>query len=257
LGLDWALDGRIFYGASRNGNIDVWRINADGSDLKQLTSNAETDFSPVAAGGEIVIFLSARSGQTNLWRMSTDGASPKQLTNGFDIASLSVPQDGKWIYFSGKFDERQNNSLWKTSVEGDAPVQITDKQISHPKISPDGKFVAGYFPEASAVNSLALKLTVFSAENGEIVKQFVEDFSPTQLGAIAWTFDGNALVYAKPTLEGNKLKMQSLSETEPRFLLQQTERVFKFALSKNSSKFVCERGVLINDAYLIREASPK
>lgn len=259
LGLEWASENKIIYGANQNGNLDIWQVNLDGRNLKQLTAHQEAEYFPVATfGGEHIVYLAVRSGVTNLWRMNGDRTNQKQLTSGYGITSPSIPNDSKWIYFSGSFDEQQNSpSLWKIPIEGGAPVQIISGNVLHPKVSPDGAFVAGYFPEVSASNPSTLKLTVFSAENGEAIKQFAENFSATQLAPIEWTADNRNLVYVKPTLEGNKLKMQPLSETESRFVRQYVERVFRFAISKTGNKFVCKSGVLINDAFLIREFRQK
>ena len=58
-------DGRILYSAFRREAQEVWVMNADGSERKQLTFDSANDFGPKASpDGRYIVFASNRSGPT-------------------------------------------------------------------------------------------------------------------------------------------------------------------------------------------------
>src|SRR5438105_6938378 len=69
-------------------DYDIYRANADGSNLRRLTDSpgydAEATVCPVDGS---IIFTSIRSGDLELWRMDADGKNPRQLTNSPGYAS--------------------------------------------------------------------------------------------------------------------------------------------------------------------------
>ncbi|MEO8574441.1 MAG: hypothetical protein ABI481_10765, partial [Pyrinomonadaceae bacterium] len=82
-GLSWAPDGRIVFYSKASGNDDIWIMNGDGSNVKQLTVDAGTNYGlKVTPDGKYIIFTSERAGQPNIWRIDMDGGNPKQLTFG-------------------------------------------------------------------------------------------------------------------------------------------------------------------------------
>ena len=73
----WSPDGRIVYSSEADGNI--WVVGSDGSNPKQLTSNAGGNFFPRASpDGHYIVFPSLHAGLVQLWRMDSDGNNPKQ-----------------------------------------------------------------------------------------------------------------------------------------------------------------------------------
>ena len=57
-------------------------MNADGSNVRQLTSDTFTDDGPAwSPDGERIVFFSNRGGPSDLWLVSADGSNLAQLTN--------------------------------------------------------------------------------------------------------------------------------------------------------------------------------
>lgn len=261
LGMDWTPDGKIVFASAKNSNTDVWIINADGSSAKPLTSDEYADFSPaVAPDGKFIVFLSNRSGRQNLWRMNIDGTEQRQISDGYNVTSPSVAPDSKWIYYSATAGDDMRLFVWKIPSNGGEAVKISEKQTFRPKISPDGKFIGCYYPSLKPEEEAArvLKLTILSAEDGKIVKQFDERApfdNPTQ---ISWTLDGKNLVFIKPDESGSNLWLQPIEgETAPRQLTDSPDRIFRFAFSNDGKNFIYEKGITINDIILIEDAARK
>ena len=75
-------DGRFVTMMSmRSGNWEIYRLNADGSGLVQLTDNPANDGLPTwSLDGKSIAFVSDRGGTWGLWVMNADGRSQRLLT---------------------------------------------------------------------------------------------------------------------------------------------------------------------------------
>ncbi len=68
--------------SQRDGNEEIYRMNADGSGQVRLTTNARADRDPVwSPQGTMIAFESART-FTNIWIMSADGSAQRRLSQG-------------------------------------------------------------------------------------------------------------------------------------------------------------------------------
>lgn len=98
-------DGRIaVFSSDRSGAKEIWRVNLDGTDLRQLTTGGGS--SPdVAPDGTRIVYVSTRSGKETVWSISLNGGEPVQLTTkeSFDP---KVSPDGKFIACGYRSDEK-------------------------------------------------------------------------------------------------------------------------------------------------------
>ncbi|HEV2861060.1 MAG TPA: Ig-like domain-containing protein [Pyrinomonadaceae bacterium] len=135
--------GRVAFVSSRDGNDEIYTANADGSDLKRLTSNAATDTRPDwSPDGNRIVFESNRDGNTEIYAMNADGSGVVRLTT--NTANDSQPvwsPDGKRIAFtSDRGADLGGYELWVMNADGTNPVRITFQEgtDSRPEWSPDG-----------------------------------------------------------------------------------------------------------------------
>ena len=83
LGLDWAKDDRIVYGSNASGNADIWIMDRDGKNQKQLTTNVDKDMTPIVSPDDrYIVYVNFQGKTPHVFRMDLDGNNPKQLTNG-------------------------------------------------------------------------------------------------------------------------------------------------------------------------------
>jgi len=250
-GMSWTPDGRIVYAANVTGHLDIYIMNADGTNQKQLTAEAGNNSLPsVSADGRYILFMSDRTGLNHIWRMVTDGSNPKQLTNGTDERRPSCSPDGKWVVYASLGSWW---NLWKVPIDGGDPIQLTDKPSGRPAISPDGKLIAcGYSDEESG----PLKIAVVPFEGGQPLKEF--EIPPTVFDhffdalLMRWTPDGRSLSFMD-THEGvSNIWRQPLDGGPPKQMTDfKTNRMFFFDWSSDGKQLVCSRGVVNNDVVLI------
>lgn len=81
---------------------EVFTMNADGSNVRQLTSNGvmdhEAQWTPDAS---LLVFMSLRGGAADIYTMQPDGSNVTPLTSGGWNADPEFSPDGQLIIFSG------------------------------------------------------------------------------------------------------------------------------------------------------------
>jgi Tol biopolymer transport system component/DNA-binding winged helix-turn-helix (wHTH) protein len=250
LGVEWLRDGRIIYGSTASGKEDVWLMNADGSNQKQLTTTAGANFEPtVSADGRTMVFVSKTADAApHLWKMNLENGDCTQLTNGVTELRPHISPDGRWVVYMSI--DKDSPSLWKTSIDGGgAAIQLSDKITSVPRVSPDGRFIACFY--RAQVDTFS-KLAVLPFEGGEPVKVF--DKSPTIFveAGLQWTPDGRALTFIDKRDGVSNIWLQPLDGSPAKQLTNFTsETIFRFAWSPDGKMFVAERGTEIGDIVLI------
>src|SRR5438105_4346140 len=87
--------GHIVFSSNRSGAWRLWAIKADGSELKQITTQEgnDSDVDPMFnPDGKSILFTSTRGGKAGVWRIAVDGSKAERLCDG-DQAEWS-PKDG-------------------------------------------------------------------------------------------------------------------------------------------------------------------
>jgi TolB protein len=243
--LAWTPEGRIVYASNESGNSDIWIMDADGSNHKQLTFDSHTDLQPVVSpDGRYVVFISDRAGALNVWRINLDSSNLKQLTTDVTAESPYFSADGKWVLYTdfshGKI------SLWKVPTDGGNAMRITENVSWSPAVSPDGKLIASYYvPDETGAG----KLAVIPFEGGPPMKLF-DIISPV----VRWTSDGRSLTYILDRKGISNIWKQPLDGGPATQLTDfKTDRIFWFDWSRNDKQLAFIRGAVSSDVVQISE----
>ncbi|MDO8617059.1 MAG: hypothetical protein Q7T33_15220 [Dehalococcoidia bacterium] len=145
--------GRIAFVSDRDGNQEIYVMNADGSGLANLTNNAALDDEPWwSPDGKRIGFKSSRGGRVDLWAMNADGSNPQEVTMDPALeGQLRWSPDGKKIaYYS--FRQQSEGYLWVANADGSDPQSVL--KAIHPA-NPDqgcaGGFPGGWFPDGQHI----------------------------------------------------------------------------------------------------------
>jgi dipeptidyl aminopeptidase/acylaminoacyl peptidase len=122
----WSADGRrIAFMSERDGNAEIYVMNADGSGEMRLTNDPGFDADPTFSPDGQIAFNSTRDGNPEIYRVNGDGTGQTRLT--FDPAidrQADWSPDGNRIAFesnrSGNFD------LYAMNPDGGGLAQLTD-----------------------------------------------------------------------------------------------------------------------------------
>jgi len=129
----WSPDGsQITFISSRSGNFEIWRMNADGTELIQLTETEtpviNATWSPDA---ENIVFTQITSNQSSdLFIIDKDGSPESifQLTEDEFFHNNPVwSPDGEQIVFSS--DQSGASDLWIINIDGTELIQLTDDEF--------------------------------------------------------------------------------------------------------------------------------
>jgi len=244
-GISWTPDGKIVYSSAANGTHEIWTMEPDGSNQKQLTVDlgSRSRGLSVSPDGRYIVFVSSRASGPQVWRIDIDGANPKQLTfdRGFNPF---VSPDGKWVFYLDGADRPRAS---KVPIDGGEPVQLLSpfSDVVPRGFSPDGKLLA-YKPSAFPLT--ARKLGIASAADGEPDK--ILDLPRN----IQWTPDGQALTYVDARNGAPNLWMQPLDGSPPKQLTNFKEKeylIHYFAWSRDGKYLVISRGFQTSDVVLI------
>jgi TolB protein len=98
----WSPDGKdLVFCGERNGELDVYKVPAEGGKEIRLTTSPGLDDGPeYTPDGQWIYFNSVRSGLMQIWRMKPDGSGQEQVTNDdFDNWFAHISPDGNWFVY--------------------------------------------------------------------------------------------------------------------------------------------------------------
>lgn len=118
-----ANDGKTAY------NYDIYTMNADGTDVKQLTFDPEFDAEPIWSPlGKRILFISARDGNFEIYAIDPDGSSEVNVTKSSSASesAFAFTEDGRQIFCFGDSPERIDfNQIYLINADGTNRRQIT------------------------------------------------------------------------------------------------------------------------------------
>jgi serine/threonine protein kinase/Tol biopolymer transport system component len=247
-GLTWTPDGRLVFVSRQSGGQDIWSMNADGSNQRQLTTEPRADVYPaVTPDGRYVVFSSARTGNSNVYRMALDGSNQTRLTSGPGEEFLDVASDSQSVIYTATGSTMY--TLWRVPIDGGTPVQLTDKLSQWPAASPDGRWIACWYREET---KQPWRVALLPATGGA-PSRFL-DTPPTADPSlpVRWLPTSRAISFVDNrngvsnvwslALEGGELKQLTNFSSE---------QIFWFDWSRDGKQLACSRGLLVNDVVLL------
>jgi len=136
----WSPDGtQIIFVSERDYDVEIYIMNADGSNPTRLTDNPAHDWYPsMSPDGQRIAFVSARDGNMELYTMNADGSNQTRLTDNPAIERFPRwSPDGKKILFDSNRDG--NQEIYIMNANGSQQTRLTDnpKNDGSPSWSPD------------------------------------------------------------------------------------------------------------------------
>lgn len=247
---NFAPNGKLVYSSAMSGNDEVWSIQPDGTERKQLTNNPADETSPVVSPDiNSIYFASNQTGQVHVWRMNFDGTNQTQITQKDGGFPLFVSPDGKWVYYHHGL----KRTLWKVSTQDNqfTETQVLKAQKPYFAISSDEKFVA--FKENIGSENLIQILDLNSPEKPiKSIQTAVLEWEVTDL---KWMPDNKSLIYLlkNPENQAKTIWQQFLNEEKPRKIIDlDSQGIPHLILSPDGKTFGIIRGKWQHDAVLLK-----
>ncbi|HPI71048.1 MAG TPA: acetyl-CoA synthetase, partial [Tenuifilaceae bacterium] len=132
---------------------DLWTVDANGGEARQLTSHKGLELFPkISPDGKWIAFSAEYSGSRQVYIMPSQGGTPKQLTyyndvgvmpprGGFDNVVLGWTPDSKRVLFRSNrtpYGDRMGN-YYLVSIDGGLEEELPIPHGGFADLSPDGK----------------------------------------------------------------------------------------------------------------------
>jgi serine/threonine protein kinase len=186
-----APDCKIAFTSDRDGNNEIYLMNADGSNVQRLTNNLTYDMFPAwSPDGSRIAFSSDRDGNLEIYLMNADGSNVQRLTkNSAEDVMAAWSPDGNKITFSSNRDG--NFKIYSMNADGSNVKRLTNTnnsvKNSFSTWSPDGSKIS--FSSNQDGN-----LAIYSMNaDGSNVQRLTNN--PTGDGAPAWSPDGSKIAF--------------------------------------------------------------
>ena len=188
------LSGEIAFSSDKDGDSEIYLMNADGTSLRQLTENEGVDYpSSWSPDGRKLAFISDRTGTSEIFVMEIDGSgSVIQLTDdsGRDFEPIWSP-DGRKIALNSWRDG--DSEIFVMDPDGTNLVQLTDNDVIETvsSWSPDSQKLA--FSRASkSIFNPDFEIFVMNADGGNAIQLTDND---THDLFTAWSPDGQIIAF--------------------------------------------------------------
>ena len=132
---------RIAFVSLRDGNAEIYVMNADGSGSTRVTNDPLTDGRPsFTPDGQTIVFHSSRTaGKQQIWSVNVDGTGLTQLTRDSVNAAPTVSPDGQTIAYVST--RNKDSEIWLMNRDGSNQRQFTrapQSRESEPRFLRDG-----------------------------------------------------------------------------------------------------------------------
>ena len=188
--------GKIVFQSGRNGKLDIYVMNSDGTSQTRLTHNEAHDYDAAWSpnGRQIAFTRTWDDEDLEIYVMDADGSNQRNLTQHQHLALDGSPDwspDGSQIAFTS---DRVNNglSLFVMDADGANVRQLTEGPFDVvPKWSPDGKRIAF---EAVLGLGHGRQIYVMNAD-GTNRWQVSEPIPQAGMFMMGWSPDGKKILY--------------------------------------------------------------
>jgi TolB protein len=135
----------IGFASEKDGDLEIYTIYPDGTNLRQLTFNSYKDKNPTFSfDGRFIVFDSNRAGNSDIYIMNSDGSNQRRLT--FDASTDWDPiisYDNKYIVFTSNRRNGHDSNIFRMNLDGSNIVALTydDYDNADPSFTPDNRIV--------------------------------------------------------------------------------------------------------------------
>jgi Tol biopolymer transport system component len=190
----WSPDGRriVFY-SERDGNAEIYVMDADGGNPLRLTDHhADEGYPAFSPDGSKISFDSDRDGNFEIYTMDAGGGNVRRLTysSARDVSAAWSP-DGARIAFMS--DRTGRFEVWTMNADGSEPRQFTGSADTpsagthwFPQFSPDGERMA--FHVERDVHTVRVDGSEYTRLTTDPDNGMVPTWSPdgARLGFMSW-----------------------------------------------------------------------
>ena len=189
---------RIAFSSDRDGNFEIYVMDADGFNQIRLTNNTATDccldWSP--DGSKIAFESNRDGGNWEVYVMDADGSNQTNLTTNstFDGWPVWSPDGSKIAFFSSRDG---NSDIYVMNADGSNPIRLTTNSATDrfPDWSPDDSRIA--FTSTRDGNEEIYVMNANGSNQTRLTTNSAEDWRPD------WSPDSSRIAF-RSSRDGNR-----------------------------------------------------
>ncbi|MBH8566957.1 PD40 domain-containing protein [Nostoc sp. CENA67] len=197
----WSPDGkRIAFVSGRDGNLEIYLMNADGSGQRNLTKNPLRDFYPTwSPNGKQIAFVSEYNSTINIYLMNADGSKRTLLTK--DVIHNDSPSwssNGQQIAFAG------SRGFYVINANGSGLIPLQDNNLPlYPVWSPDGKRI---LLASSGCNLSEFEIYTVNADGTQKIS-LLKKSTKNSIYRLAWSPDGKQIIFVSKDCQNDSSQL--------------------------------------------------
>ena len=239
-GLTWLPSGRLVFTSTASGLPQLWIVDADGQNLRQLTSLKTPATNPSASpDGKWIYFSGFAAEGFSLFRVAPDGSGLQQITRDGDARNPIASRDGATLYFMAM--RSGVPKLMKIAAEGGTPAPVVDRYFRLLDLSPDGSRILGV-----TWNEKERRPVLATLSLGDGAIEMLPEFPTTSL----YMPDGS-LTMVQRIAGKTRMVSRAITGGSPRVLTEaEGDSIFAGAVSRDG-RIAISRGTSSSDVVLI------
>jgi Tol biopolymer transport system component/DNA-binding winged helix-turn-helix (wHTH) protein len=185
-------DGRfIVFQSNRSGSNEIWRVNMDGSDLRQLTTGGANSSPHPTPDGQWVVYTSAHSGRSFVWRVPLAGGPPVRVMDK-ESTYPRVSPDGRYLACGYLADDDAPAQLALVDFAGSSLVRLFEAPRS-------ANFNDGirWTPDGQAICYRDLANGIWRQEMKGGAPQRLTGLPEEKLYIFGWSRDGRLFAFTR------------------------------------------------------------
>ncbi|MEY2490841.1 MAG: hypothetical protein QOC70_2783 [Verrucomicrobiota bacterium] len=211
-------NGKIVFNASRDGNVEIYVMDSDGSNQTRLTNNPAFDTEAAwSPDGTKIAFSSDRDGNFEIYVMNADGSNVTRVTNNpaSDGQPRWSPDGTKFVFYS---DRDGNSNIYTMNVDGTNQTRLTSDPAadSDATWSPDGGKIA--FSTNRDGNNEIYVMGADGSNQTNLTNNPGSDFN------ISWSPDGTKIAFHRSGTNGGIFVMSAYGANQTRLTSTGTDQ---------------------------------
>ncbi len=197
-----------WYSVEQNSsNSDLYIMNSDGSNKKQITSTSAHEFNPAWVTNSKLAFLSTEGETAQIWTINIDGSN-KQKISSFesDINGFQISPKGDKILFISEVKVDKNTADIYPDLPKASGMMINDLMYRHWDTWEDGLYSHIFVADLSG----GIVKSAKDIMQGEPYDSPLKPFSGME--EISWTPDGKQIAYTCKKLKGKAYAFSTNSD---------------------------------------------
>ena len=181
---------RVAFSSNRGGNFDLSVMDADGQNLKRLTTDPRNEGDPFwTPDGSRIVYTSTRGTGTQIAVLSLDGSEVVLTATPGGNHSPTVSPDGRTIAFVSARDG--NQEIYTMGIDGSNPRRVTRTSVreASPRFFPNGDLAFAAERGGGSKGSKIMRMNLSSSRTTSLLQ------TEQPISSLAVSRDGERLAY--------------------------------------------------------------